>query len=90
MVVARRGFVAHAAFDDWKNYVLLLPLEKRFSKLAKEFSASDFQNVEITRVIDVVADGTLGIGDAMGVAENRIGHSVVRMTNDEIRRNSEF
>jgi hypothetical protein len=33
--------------------------------LPKEFSASSFEHVEVTRVIDMVTEGTLGIGDAM-------------------------
>jgi hypothetical protein len=70
IVISGRRFVAQTAFDDREDYVVLLPLEKGCAKLPKEFAAGDFQDVEVTRVIDVVAECALGIGDAMGGSEN--------------------
>ena len=65
VIVPRGCFVAQSAFDDGKNDVLLLPFEKGCAEVPEEFAAGDFQNVEVTRVIDVVAQGTLGIGDTV-------------------------
>ena len=59
IIISGRSFVAQATLDYGKEQVLLLPCEKRCSKLPKEFSASSFQDVEIARVIDMISDGTL-------------------------------
>ena len=67
VVVAGGRFVTQPAFDYGEDGILVLPLEKTSSELAKEFSASGFEDVEVARVIDMIADSTLGIGDAMGV-----------------------
>jgi hypothetical protein len=47
LVVAGGGFVAEAAFDDGKNDVLLLPLEKGWAELAEEFATRGFEDVEV-------------------------------------------
>lgn len=65
VVISGGGFVAEPAFDHWENDVLFLPFEKSCAELTKEFAASGFEEVEVTRVIDVVAQRTLGIGYAM-------------------------
>jgi hypothetical protein len=70
VIVSRRRFVAKATLNDGENCVLLLPLEKCLAELSKEFSTGRFQDVKKTRVIDVVAQGTLGIAYAMRVLES--------------------
>lgn len=72
IVIASRRFIAQPAFDDGKNHILLLPFEKCCSKLSKEFSARGFQDVQVTRIIYVIAEGAFGVSDAVGILK---GHS---------------
>lgn len=65
VVIARGGFVSKAALDHGKYEIFILQCKKCLAELPKEFSASSFEHVEVTRVIDMVTEGTLGIGDAM-------------------------
>ena len=39
------------------------------------FAARDFEDVQITRVIDVIAEGAISINHAISMAENWCGHS---------------
>ena len=59
VIISRGGFVAQPALDNGKNQVLPLPFEKGFAEMPKEFAASSFQDIEITRVIDMISQGTL-------------------------------
>lgn len=83
IVVAGGRFVAQAAFDYGEDGVLLLPLEKTSAKLAKELAPSRFEDVKVTRVIDVVANGTLGIGNAMLMLEDHSQNSKIKTQNSK-------
>jgi hypothetical protein len=50
---------------------MILPVEDRGADRAEKLAARGFEQVEIARVIDVVAHGALGVGDPVKVAENR-------------------
>ena len=69
IVIAGGGFVAQVRLDDGENVAGVLPGQDRAAERAQEFAARRFQQIEIARVIDMVADGAFGVGDAMEVAE---------------------
>jgi hypothetical protein len=70
IIVAGRGFVKEAGLDDGKGEVMrLVKLLEGDAEVAEKFAASGFEEVEVTRIIDVVADGAFGIRDAVGVGE---------------------
>jgi hypothetical protein len=59
------------ALSHRKNGVELLPVQERHVEVAKKISARGLQYIEVTRVIDVVTGGTLGISDAMRGLKSR-------------------
>lgn len=74
IIVARRRFEAEPAFDDRKDEALLLQIAERRANIVEKRSPSLFEDVQIPRVIDVISDGALGIGDAVLMAENGVSH----------------
>jgi hypothetical protein len=42
-----------------------LPFEKRRAEMAEKFTARRFQDVEVTRVIDMIANRAFRVGYAM-------------------------
>lgn len=74
VVVTSGGFVPDAALDDWEDAILGLPLQKRDAKMPKEFAARSLEQIQISRVINVIADGAVGIRDAMRVKKFTRGH----------------
>ena len=73
VVVAGGGFVAQMAFEHGEDGVAFLPLEERGAEVAEEFAARDFEQVQVAPVVNVVADGAIGVGDAVRVVE--AGHA---------------
>jgi hypothetical protein len=63
-------------FDDGKDGVLLLPMAKGFAEMPEELAARGFKQVEIAPIIDMIADGTLGIGDTVREFELWHGRSL--------------
>ncbi len=72
VVVPRRGLIAQAAFQHRKDGAALLPLQKRGALGAEEFAAGGFEQIQITGVVNVIADGAFGVSHAMRILEN--GH----------------
>jgi hypothetical protein len=70
VIVSRCGFVAEMAFYYRKNRVAFLPLKKCRAEAAKEFATSGFEQIEVAAIIDVIADGAFGVGNAMLMSEN--------------------
>src|SRR5687768_2435854 len=68
-VIAGGGTITQTALDHWKNHAFFLPRQESLPEMAKEFAARSLQQVEITAVIDVIANGALGVGDAVMVSE---------------------
>lgn len=60
---------------DRKNRVLLLQLKQSCAEVPKKLIPRRFQQIQIPRVIDMVAEGTIGISHAMNVTENLSGHA---------------
>src|ERR1051326_7309944 len=65
VVIAGWRLVPEAAFDHRENGLLLLPAQKRRAQMGKEFTAGHFEQVEVPRVIDMVAQSAFRIGDSM-------------------------
>jgi hypothetical protein len=74
VVVASGRFITETTFDDGKDGVLLLKLGKWHAEMAEEFAAGGFEQVEVARVIDVIADGAVGVSHAVSVAIKLTGH----------------
>jgi len=89
VIVTRRRFVTQAGFNDGKNNVAFLPLQNRCAEGANEFAARGFEPVEIARVINVVANGTVGVADAVRMLEwSGHGRSVkARAGNSTLKNN---
>ena len=62
------------AFDHRKNRVLFLQLEQRRAEFTEKLSAGGFEQIEVARVLNVVAEGAFGVSHAMDVPENGGGH----------------
>jgi hypothetical protein len=69
VVVAGRRLVAQVTFDDGKDDALLLPLQEGGAQVTEKFAARGFQQVEVTGIVDMIADGAIGVGHAMDVFE---------------------
>jgi len=81
IIVTRRGFVTKAAFDDREDNFPLLPLLEWSAQVAKEFAARGFKEVQIARIVYMVAGRTFGVGDAVAVLERSQAH-VCRQINN--------
>lgn len=75
VVVSRGSFVAEMRFDDWENVPLFLELKTGCTNRAEKFSARAFKNVQVTGVIDVVADGAIGVSHATLMDESFVAHA---------------
>jgi hypothetical protein len=74
IVVAGGGEVFDAGFDDGKDDVLVLEFEDWMAEGAHEFAARGFKDVEVARVVDVVAQRALRVDDTLVVAEDFARH----------------
>ena len=74
IVVARGRLIAQMTFDDGEKRLLRLQFEQRDAEVPEKFAARGFENIQITRVINVIADGAIGINHAMDMVENPGGH----------------
>src|SRR5581483_5981632 len=70
VVVAGGGLVTEAAFDHGEDDVLVLPLAEGDAKVAEEFATGAFQDVQVAGVVNMVADGAVGVGDPVLMAED--------------------
>lgn len=43
-------------------------------EIAEEFTAGGFEDIEVTGMVNMVAGGAFGVGDAMRMAENLVMH----------------
>ena len=77
IVVAGGGFVGEVGVNDGEGEVAFLPVEEGGAKVAEEFSAGGFEEVEVTGVVDVIAEGALGVGDAVGVLVGLVAHGAM-------------
>lgn len=75
IIVTSRRFVAQVAFDNRKNRIPLLQLQQCQSKLPKKLIPRDFKQIEVAPVIDVIADGAIGVSHAVNVTKNSAGHA---------------
>jgi len=69
VVVARGEFVAELRLDDGENIIGFLQGQHRRAECAHEFTARGLQQIEVARMVDVVADGAFGVADAVVVTE---------------------
>ena len=74
VVVTGGRAVAELTGDDGEDQAGLLNVLQRFAQGAAELAAGGFKQVEVARVINVIADGAFGVGDAVVVVENLGGH----------------
>ena len=74
IVVACGRFEAQPRLDDRENHVLFLPVQDGRAERADEFAPRRLEQIEVARVINMVADGAFGVGDAVRVAERSNGH----------------
>jgi len=56
-----------------KIHIAFLPLQNRRAERTDEFAARGFEPVEIARVINVVADGAVGVANTVRMTK-RNGH----------------
>jgi len=74
VIVAGWSLVAKTTFDDGENCIAFLPLQETCAEFTKKRAAGRLEQVEVARVINVVADGALGVGDSMQVTKGRSSH----------------
>ena len=60
-------------FHGGKNDFPLLPFGQARAEFAEKSSAGSLQQIEIARVINMIAEGTIGVSDAMLVAKRSDG-----------------
>ena len=72
IVISCGGFVTETAFHDGENCILFLPMQESRAQMPEELAPSGFEQIEVARIIDVIAYSAFGVGYAMGVLEN--GH----------------
>jgi hypothetical protein len=65
IVVARKTFEPHFAFGHRENGAGLLQGEQGKAERSEEFATRLFEDVEETRMINMIARGAFGIGDTM-------------------------
>jgi hypothetical protein len=70
IVVTRSAAVTKVTLDDRENNAFVLELEEVSAKMANEFPAGGFEDVQVTGIVDVVADGAIGVGDAVVIVKN--------------------
>ena len=75
VIVARGSFVTEMRFNHGENVPRLLQLKKRRSGGAEQFSTCGLDDFQITPVIDVVADGAIGVSDATLMDERFSAHA---------------
>jgi hypothetical protein len=73
VIVARGEFVAHARLNDRENIPGLLQGQNRLALRAHEFASRGFEQVQITRMVNMIANRAFGVGHAVDVSE-RFGH----------------
>ena len=73
IVVAGRGFIAQMTFDDGEKGVLGLQFEQGSAEMPEKLAPGRFEDIEISRIIDMVADGAIGVNHAINMAK-RGGH----------------
>lgn len=61
--------VSHVGFEDGEQDAFFLKREERGADGAEELAAGLLEEVEEARVVDVVPEGALGVGHAVGVSE---------------------
>jgi hypothetical protein len=76
VVVARGPFVGDLQTDDWKNRAGLLQDEQRMAQMPEKFAARLFQDFEITRVIDMIAERAFSVDDAVLMLKDRSRHAL--------------
>lgn len=59
-----------SAFDNRKDGVLLLQLEERQAQLPEKLASRRLKQIQVAGIINMVAEGAFGVGDAMDMAEN--------------------
>ena len=62
-------------FNHWKDVPRLLQLKKGRPGGAEQFSSSSFENFQVTPVINVIADGAIGVGDTTLMDERFMAHT---------------
>jgi len=77
IVIPRRSLVAQVTFQHGKNRVLPLPFKERSAQAAEEFAAGGFEDFEVAGVIDVVADGAISVGNAVGCEKGMAWGAVI-------------
>jgi len=70
VIVAGRTPVMEVAFDHGKDDSLMLQFAEVLSDVPNEFAAGRLEDIEITRIIYMVAYGAIGVGDAVLAAES--------------------
>ena len=70
IIVAGRTPVMEVAFDHGKDDPLMLQFAEIFAQMPDEFPAGRLEDVEIARIIYMVADGAIGVGDPVLAAES--------------------
>jgi hypothetical protein len=73
VVVARHKTITQMSLDDGEDMIALLPFEDGGARGAHEFAAGGLEEVEVAGVVNVIADGAFGVGDAVLIAEG-FGH----------------
>src|SRR6266436_212417 len=71
VIILCRVSVTKPAFNDGENDPLLLPFKECAAQFPEEFPAGGFEQIEVTRIVYMVAEGAFAIGDPMRVAEDR-------------------
>jgi len=70
-----RSFVAEPGFNHRENNSAIVQLLKRHPNGAEKFSTRFLQQIQIARVINVIADRAFGVGNAVSVNELLVRHA---------------
>jgi len=65
IIITGGELIADTGFDDGKDHAALLPGQHGIAEGADELAARGFEQVKISRMVDMVAEGALGVGDAV-------------------------
>jgi hypothetical protein len=70
IIVTGRPPIMQVTFDHWKNDPLMLQFAEVFAQMPDEFPTGRLEDVEITRIIYMVAYGAVGVSDPVLAAES--------------------
>jgi hypothetical protein len=76
VVVACGVFEGELAVGDGEGCILLLPKQERATDVMKKFPARAFEEFQVAGIVNMIAEGALGVGNAALTGEDRLVHGL--------------